>query len=259
MNRIKVTYVEPDLKIIVPQTGGGKEVTTEQKGWNIFPVANPFVLIYGKRRSGKTVLMMNLLSKMTSKNDRLIIFSSTFEVDKTWRLIEKILNSNGVQYTNLDRLIGRDPLTGIDVDNVNLLFDILNKRSENGMKKSRTFIVLDDIDRKQLRSQAMNRLSKVARHFEITILCASQYPLDLQPESRQQVDFCILFPKISKKNILALRNDFDIDIPEEEFYAIYRSVTSQDHNFLYIQRNPLRFRRNLDSHLHINVPEAEDE
>lgn len=254
----RVSYIEPDAEIIVPE-----EKKTTQKGfgntpgWNLFPAENPFIYIVGKRSSGKTVLLLNMLARMTSPGDVVLVISSTYEVDDTWRQIEAVLRHKKVRFENVEVLVGSDPLTGIKSDNGALLRKTLRKQKEEGVKIPRTFVILDDLEQSQLRSPSFNALAKTARHYRISLILATQYAFDIAPQARAQVDFCLLFPKIAIKKIKSLRNDFDIDLPEEQFVKLYKAVTAEPHDFLYIKRNPLSFRKNLDTHIEV-TPEEED-
>jgi hypothetical protein len=109
-------------------------------------------------------------------------------------------------------------------------------------------IVFDDLST-ELKSKSLVGLLKKNRHFKAKIIIASQYYLDLLPESRKQMDYFLLFKSQSLDKLQAIYKDADLSIDYETFLKLYKDATEEKYSFLYIDCGQESFRKKFDKEL----------
>ena len=88
------------------------------------------------------------------------------------------------------------------------------------------------------------------RHFKSKVIVSSQFINDLDPASRVQIDFWLIFKGFSEERLEQVYPQLDLsDIDFEKFYKIYKDVTSEPHNFLYINRDKNEIRQNFNKQI----------
>ena len=91
---------------------------------------------------------------------------------------------------------------------------------------------------------------KHIKHFKCKIIISSQFINDLNPASRVQLDFFLLFKGFPKEKIEDVFPQLDlVRIDFEKFYKIYQDVTKEKHNFLYINKNENEIRLNFNQQI----------
>lgn len=129
--------------------------------------------LIGKRHTGKSVLMVDLLSKMTPP-DFVMGFSPT---DDTIEVFKKFMPQtcifNQFSHEKLERLLS------------------LQRELIRRGKKRSVLLVLDDClyQKGVLKSQAMRDLFFNGRHLNVGLICACQYLMDIAPELRTNIDY----------------------------------------------------------------------
>lgn len=97
-----------------------------------------------------------------------------------------------------------------------------------------------------LRDKDISELIKMHRHFKNKVIFSSQYPNDLAPESRKQVDIFILFQGHSENKLLNYSH-MDLNISFDLFMQLYKNATEQPYSFLYVDKNKGEFRKNFNT------------
>ena len=112
------------------------------------------------------------------------------------------------------------------------------------------FIVFDDISN-ELRAKAdVTCFMKVVRHYKAKVVVSSQFPTDLDPGARQQVDFWCLFKDFPEDRMEKIFDDLTIPkMKFENFYYLYLKETEEPHSFLYIDRIHNKMRHNFDEEI----------
>lgn len=91
-------------------------------GAELFPSTDYYMAyIAGRKQSGKTVMLYNILIKTANKNTKVIIFSATHDIDDTYAAIKRMLTKKGIKYEAFDNYI---------VDGVDLLEEFTNKYAD---------------------------------------------------------------------------------------------------------------------------------
>ena len=119
------------------------------------------------------------------------------------------------------------------------------KPRKSKYKSPKYFIILDDLSN-ELKTKSLINLFKMHRHFKMKIAASSQYFLDLDPQSRKQMDYCLVFKGEPDDKLKQLHRDFDLSIEFELFKDLYLNATEQKYNFLYIDIREGKFRKNFN-------------
>jgi len=262
----------------------------------------PFGTIFNvaKRESGKTSVTFHFIKHCITRDTIVIIFCSSLYNDDNWIQIRKWLKKKGIEteeYTSTiddngvnliqelferlrDEAIEREknedennePTQMEKTDMICRYFDKhFRCREESEPQKEQKskylapkyLIIFDDIS-SELKSPWLIKLLKESRHYHARIIINSQYPLDLRPESRSQINLWLLFRGLPLEKLEAIWKDSDISIPLEHWiqgYKIATKVTDKEtHPFFYadVKSNPPDLRRNFNRRIIFhNNPEDE--
>ena len=84
------------------------------------------------------------------------------------------------------------------------------------------------------------------------MIILSQYPYDIVPSAKQQIDFWCIFGGFNKEKIKRVFLELDIfNLEFEKFYMIYKMVTSNSHHFLYVNRVQNELRKDFNQRIYI--------
>lgn len=253
---VRIVKINPNLKIEPPPVP--RVNARPQQGNEIFSAPNPTVTMYGKKRSGKTVAIYNILARCCTPQDRVVIISQTAALDSSWKAIIEMLTKRSISHVIFEDVAGKSRL-GIPYNNINQLINLLMAKKEaDGELTFRTFVVLDDQTKRQMNNPAVENLAKTGRHFLITLILSTQNAFDIPPGVRMNMEYILLFGKMPKDKIIKLHSDWDLTVPLKQFLTLYEQATAPEHSFLYIQRVPEEaYRRNFDAFLSI-APERKN-
>lgn len=117
------------------------------------------------------------------------------------------------------------------------------------------FFVFDDLSH-QLKKKSLVTLINKHRHFKCKILISSQYYLNMLPESRAQIDYFLVFGGQTEEKLETIYLDADLPVDYPLFEKLYKDATTKTKHrpkpFLYIDKNNVKFRRNLDEEYDIS-------
>lgn len=235
------------------------------KGYELFPELYSNIYLCAKKKSGKSSAINKILTNCADKHTALIFFASTIHKDDTLRAIVKKFKKKGnpvmvhtsIKEEKVDKLKEfldtlkcddsddddekKEPAKYIEVDSDD---DDKPRRKPKKLAPEMIF-VFDDLG-DELRIPSVNQLLKTNRHYKCKVIISSQYPNDLTPQALKQMDYCILFGGHSQDKLEIFFNHYDLHIPFTQFCALYNDATSKKYNFLYIDRNDQRFRKNFN-------------
>ena len=239
------------------------------KGYDLF--ADPYgnIFLCAKKKSGKTSVINEILTECVDKDTILYIFCSTHNKDANYVEIKKYLKEHDITanfYTsiieegvNMLEII-RQTLQQPDGDELTndmseeedevLKFDLDDKYMKITIKKKKKIapkymFVFDDMST-ELKTPEVNRLLKQNRHYKCKVIVSSQYPNDLAPDARKQLDYWLLFAGHNGEKLEEIYKICDLNIPFEQFEEIYQEATKEKYNFLYIDRENMEFRKNFN-------------
>ena len=253
-------------------------------GHEIVPLQHAIIFACGRKGSGKTNIVKTLMEECINKETNVIVFCSTHNSDKNWLkikewlekkeqphyfmqsifedgisnievLVDKIMNDHSAKQEMLKAEKSNKKKKATKKPAIDMFGDFVEPEPTFKKKKSKMiapeyFIVLDDISGELRSKKDVQILLKKHRHIDSKIVISSQFPNDLDPASRAQVDIWCLYKGFGKDKIEDIFPQLDMrDIDFEDFYNIYNDVTKVKHDFLYIDRNNNIMRKNFDQEI----------
>jgi hypothetical protein len=86
---------------------------TRVLGKELFKELYANIFIAGKKKSGKTMLLYNILNLCANKSTKVFLFSPTINKDPTYKAIQDMLNSKGIPFETFEHFI--DPEDNSDL------------------------------------------------------------------------------------------------------------------------------------------------
>lgn len=269
-NKINNIKIKP-LK--VPQID-----VTKIKGCKFFESLHPNVLLVARKNSGKTTVLYHILKNCANKLTKVIIFCSTVFKDPSYKLITEMFDKREIKYECFTEIVDGK------INNIKKVIDEMNignddKKEEKEDKKSKKLdrlkflfcdsdseeeekvyvpkkiapkyiFIYDDIS-EDLRSPEIAFLLKKNRHFGIMNIISTQSYKDITPSAWKQIDYSLLFKNIDDKAIEEIRNKLTLPTPENIFLKLYHDATDENYNFLYVDKNKVKYRKNFCIELNI--------
>ena len=252
-----------------------KTIKTENiKGHAYIPMLYSNVFICARKGSGKTTVLFNILKNCINKSTKVVIFCSTHNNDRGWIKIKEWLNDRKQPHvfydaifddtvSNIEMLIEKLKLDAEQKQQnkkdgklapKSLLFNDAKEKTDKPHKEKQKapkyFIVFDDISNELRAKKDVQTLLKHMRHFRSKIVVSSQFPNDLDPASRMQIDFWMMFKGFSEDRLEQVYPQLDLnDMDFEKFYKIYKDVTKEPHHFLYIDKGQNEMRQNFNQQI----------
>lgn len=191
-----------------------------------FPTRREWIIaVVGRKGSGKTSLIVNLLSSsfFRKKYDNIILISPSHRDEKLKPLIEE-LTADGKFY---DRLTN-DNLIEI-MNNINEYNDEFKEKHKGKIPKNLLLIddSLADLPLSSQKQSAFNKLMTNHRHAHTSIILSTQKFKSLNTIARNNLDGLIAFRTSNQGEIDSMCDEFGID---EELYL---NATEEPHSFLF--------------------------
>ena len=177
---------------------------------------NPHILVIGKRGSGKSWLICNILNKLGLESHTTII-SPTDKMNNEY--VKKFPNAN-IQHTCTEDILKKVLSTQIvkldqhkkyesfDPSGVLVMDDCLAQKGDWRKMQSFTEIMIN------------------SRHYGLTNITAMQSPMDLPPEMRLNFDYIFLFKEQSAINRKKLWMNYASMFPSiDEFEKVFSKAT----------------------------------
>jgi len=248
------------------------------KGYDMFNEIYCNVFICAKKKSGKTSTIFQIIKDCSNKDTTVIIFSSTVYKDKNmigicdWlekkemnfeifteindylkTLLDEIENNNDDEIENQDENQNEIEEKPKVISFIETETEIKLKIKKRKLKKiaPKYIFIFDDIST-DLKSPLISKLVKQNRHYKSKVIISSQYPLDLHPQCRRQIDYWLLFSGHDKEKLKIIYSDADLNINFDLFLKIYHDSTEQKYHFLYIDTNNSEFRKDFNFKFVIN-------
>lgn len=206
-----------------------------------FPNKSFFMLIVGKPGSGKTSLLLNMLT-MKGQNK---IYKHVF--DKILLVMPK--NSRGSIKNNPFEDLPPDQVfdeMGPDVlkkiEDIKAEFDELNEKKPRVRNQ---LLILDDVTA-YLKDNAktMVELSTNRRHLKLSILLLVQFIRSVPRPVRLQITDLIIFKPANELETAIVEEEF-INMKKDKFQDLCRFVFTNQHDFLMLNKNDEKYYKNL--------------
>jgi len=271
--RINKVCVKPIIQTIIP----AKQIA----GYDLFSEPYCNVALIAKKKSGKTSVLYNCLKKCAGPNTNVYLFSSTINRDDTYKEICDMLERRHCivrKYTHfkdtdgnvLDEIIeglknfesdeDDEPENALDScgyqggSTVKLGFGDLEpvKQPEKEVKPKKerkiyceNIFAFDDLG-SDMRNKSIDILLKTNRHFKAKVFLLGHTLTDLNPASRKQLDYALIFKSFSEDKLKSLYGDLDLSIEFDNFLEAYKYATEVPYNFLYISTKTDEIRKNFN-------------
>ena len=98
-----------------------------------------------------------------------------------------------------------------------------------------------------MRCKIIDILLKTNRHYKSKVFLLGHTLTDLNPASRKQLDYCLIFKSFNEDKLKALYADLDLSIDFESFQQAYQFATKDPYNFLYIDVKNDLLRKNFNT------------
>ena len=185
------------------------------------------VVMIGKRNTGKSYLIKDLLARKTDIPTAVVI-SPTEQSNRFYSdMIPPLFIHDEYSSEVVEKLVARqkkvkkEALKDPDID-------------------GRLLLIMDDClyDAKSwTKDKRIREIFMNGRHFNITYICASQYGLGIPPLLRSQVDYVFLLRESILRNKKILFDNFAGMFQSFEVYSSVMNQVCQDHHCLVIHMN----------------------
>lgn len=269
---IKFRKLNDEIVKPIPIIGQGLD-KRDILGEKLFPELYANIYLIARKNSGKTSTVFKIIKECVDRNTKVIAFVSTLNKDKNWKAIKDYCEKKKIEFEGHTSIFedGNDILNDIVTNLQNETKD--NEKDNKEIKKEKFKSLLlcdsdsdDEDDSKprkskfkspeylfifddlsgELKSKSLITLLKKNRHFLSKIIISSQYPLDLDKQSRKQIDNWLVFGSQPKDKLEVIHSEADINISLELFEDIYKSATEEKYSFLYVDTRNDTFRKNFN-------------
>jgi GTPase SAR1 family protein len=220
-------YDEPVIQ------GEMSETSYNIKTWDTKNITDYFtMIIYAKRRSGKSFLVQRFIHDNKDRFDEIYFFSSTADLipDTEYSFIP---NEN--KFDHLDNSV----LEGIMDEQKGLLMES-RKKGNKKIKIPHILVVLDDImtDKSFLsQSSLISKLFVEGRHYHMSCIVIAQNftgRTGISPQIRKNADYIVTFHQSNQDDLKNLSTQFLSLVSNKEGIRITKSITNEEHQALVI-------------------------
>lgn len=223
--------MKDDINIYPVKIELNEEEKILKKKWDVLPETLPhdnfILLMMAPPRSGKSVLIMNLLFNeifnYKKLYDKIIFISPTLLNDKTLKYV--------VEDDDIIKIHEYDDISNID----GIIKGIIDDQKET---KQHTLIILDDmVGQLGNNNKELNTLATRYRHFNISMIITSQNYKSFGVLLRNCASHWIFF----KTNMLKEQGKIFEDMNSyPNFKELYNKATNERYSFIYIDQNNLK-------------------
>lgn len=178
-----------------------------------------FLLVIGKRATGKSCLIADILYHIRKKIPIGIVCSGSEEANGFYqKFVPPIFTYNELDFDAIERLIARQKAAA----------------KQNKLKPA--FIVIDDLafDKKIFNTKVMRYIAMNGRHLALFCVLSVQYALDLPPAMRSNVDFVFILRENIRSNRARLYQQFAGMFPNYDTFAEVLDATTQNYECLVV-------------------------
>ena len=179
------------------------------------------LVFIGKRRTGKSWALRDIMYRLKDKIPAGIVFSQTDSLNKFWQAyVPKKFIYSKYDPAILDALFKRQK-------------EILNDKNlteEEAEEKARFFVLLDDVisDQRLKYDENLMELFVAGRHYKLLVLITTQYAKAITPTIRGNTDFVFIMKTIQARQREALWEDFADFLTKDAFNRLTDAYTEEN-------------------------------
>ena len=267
--------------VIIPK----KRSPDTVRGYNMYPEPYSNICLIARKNSGKSTVIYRSLERCAKKGTNIWIFASTVNNDDTYKKMIKMLEKKGCIVEAYDHFIqnGVNILEQIiellqrsgeekqkeKVELVNgneykgpCFFDgdpdpnkpkrqkKIKEKKEDKIITPEHIFVLDDLSSDMVHPSITKLLTK-NRHFKSKMFISCHHVNNLSPSGLRMIDNFLIFGNISKEKIEEVQDKIGLHFKNDTkkdgmLWNIYQKATDGLYNFLYIDKNNFKFRKNFN-------------
>jgi len=283
MQNLKINIKKINNEKITPVRKLTNKDNRPIKGESICNELYSQIFLVAKKNSGKSTVLHNMITKFADKKTKIIAFCSSLYQDDIWKSIRKMCKDRNFQFNGFTSIVDHEnnenilrtilddiqedmkekdeeddkhSLISIAEEDEQELKGILFDNSEEETKETKNrkskyltpeyLFIFDDIS-EELHNTTLISLLKKNRHFKSKVIISSQYPLDLVPQSRKQIDLWCLFKGETREKLEKIYKDIDADFSFEVFYSLYLKATENKFSFFYCDSRHQDYRIKFDN------------
>jgi hypothetical protein len=121
------------------------------------------------------------------------------------------------------------------------------KKRKRRTKKAypQKILILDDMS-EQLKNPMVASILKKNRHYRMCCIVSTQYPQDILPSARSQINMLMAWKGHAPNKVEVLRRICDVDLDEKQFYDLYRKATEKPYAFMFCDVDAGKIYENFD-------------
>ena len=253
----------------------------------IFNAPHFATFLCGKRGSGKTTVLYNILNMMISKETKLLlVFSGTHTTDPIMKKIKLYCKQNKINAKYYDKIktieqeiTTRGQEKAIIKDRINIFWNFLKRQYENETEAESSddeekiitsnhikvkerkpsklkyrvsdyTVIIDDMSNDLKFNQELSDFIKLARHYKVSIIILSQRWTDCIPSIRDNLNTILILKNTPRKALEEIYKKINIKLTYKEFTEIYEEIiNSSEHPFMYIDMDTGEIRNGLSNKL----------
>lgn len=232
---------------VLPIETKKKDLVLRNNAYDIIPNHPARVLLVGQSKSGKTNLMLNLLTKNEFYKGYfkdVVIISPNLQTDESWEHYTEGLNKYQKQLL----------FEEYDEEAIDTIIDLQRKCVEkSGIENSsRMLFILDDVleQKSLMNSRLIQTLMTAGRHINISVWIGTQAYKRIPKTWRMQASNIIIF-NVSDTELKSLAEDYTpVWCDEKKFRKICKKLYKKKYTFVHINKQvspELMMRENFDN------------
>lgn len=237
---------------IKPVITSSKDSSKNCMGYDYIPTKYANCVLYGRKKSGKTTVLYNLLKNRLGggHTKEAFIFCSSHEHDPTWTKIIGMLLKKGIDVHAFHHFIGPNKENVIDefiqqrqderemekekkeqkempvisrpmfggmapVNDTSLMSEPEEKKKCKSKRVAPEFVMIFDDLSASMRHPSISKLLTFNRHFHCDNYISCHSVKNLTPDAHTNVDCAIVFPKFSPDAIEHIATKMECSFPQD--------------------------------------------
>lgn len=217
-------------------------------------LTHPFqnILIIGPKNTGKSLLSSTILFECISNKTLFRIFSTTMESDFTTAKTIKKLTKRGIDVETYDHITYKQLENQLEEIKAWVIKPVNEEKILSFKFRFPLVIYLWDDFRENFKGhpEISNFFTKNRHYRSINIVSTQNYK-DIAKFARRNIQVLILTKGLSREMLYTIHGEQPIWVPKDIFWNVYEMATFEKYNFLFVDMEYSKFRKNFDEEIMI--------